>query len=254
MNINIQPVHWTPMLILESLAIVLVLCAALSALSYWFGLLTASGSIASFLVGMVIGGLGSIAWLLTLVTFTFMGFIVTRYRFQLKEVKGLQEGKRGERTHLNVLANGLVPAVVALVSFSVGGQGTMVASIAFLSSVAVAAADTTASELGVLSDRAYLITTGRPVPAGTDGGISLAGTLWCAVASLAASTVGWLFSSYSILDPLLSIPVTMGVSGCMMDSLIGATLERRGIVGKLQNNILSMAFGSGLGILVFLLL
>lgn len=242
------------MLNLESLTIVLVLCAALSLLSYWLGLLTASGSIASFLVGIVIGGLGSIGWLLTLITFTFMGFIVTKFRFQLKSMKGLQEGKKGERTYRNVLANGLVPAAVAVISFLWGAQGMEVASVAFISSIAVAAADTTASELGVLSDRTYLITTGRPVPAGTDGGVSLAGTLWCILASFAASYVGWLFAFQQVFDPLFLIPVAMGVSGCMMDSFIGATLERKGVVGKLQNNIASMAFGSALGVLILLLL
>lgn len=242
------------MLSLESLAIVLVLCAVLSLLSYWFGLLTLSGSIASFLVGIIIGGLGSIGWLLTLIVFTFMGFFVTKFRFQTKETKGLQEGKKGERTYRNVLANGLVPAAVAVISFLLGGQETALASIAYISSIAVAAADTTASELGVLSDRAYLITTGKRVPPGTDGGVSVLGTSWCIVASIAASYTGWLFAFQQLFDPLLIIPVVMGVAGCMMDSLIGATLERRGMVGKLQNNILSMAFGGAMAAVIYVLL
>ncbi len=242
------------MLSLESLAIVLALCAALSILSYWFGLLTVSGSIASFLVGSIIGGLGSIGWLLTLVVFTFMGFFVTKFRFQVKERKGLQEGKRGERTYRNVIANGLVPAGVAVTTFLMGSQGSTLASIAYIASIAVAAADTTASELGVLSDRTYLITTGKRVPPGTDGGVSLRGTMWCILASIAASAIGWLLTFQHLIEPLLLIPIVMGVAGCMIDSLIGATLERRGMVGKLQNNILSMACGGGLAALVYLLL
>jgi uncharacterized protein (TIGR00297 family) len=231
-----------------------LLCAVLSVLSYWFGLLTISGSVASFLVGIVIGGLGSIGWLLTLIAFTFMGFIVTKFRFQIKETKGLQEGKKGERTYRNVLANGLVPAAVAVISFLLGEQESTLASIAYISAIAVAAADTTASELGVLSDRTYLITTGKRVPPGTDGGVSILGTAWCIVASFAASYVGWLFAFQQFFDLLLLIPVVMGVTGCMMDSLIGATLERKRIVGKLQNNIMSMAFGGALAALVYVLL
>ena len=41
---------------LENLALVLVLCALLTVLSYRLGLLTLSGSVASFVMGVVIGG------------------------------------------------------------------------------------------------------------------------------------------------------------------------------------------------------
>jgi uncharacterized protein (TIGR00297 family) len=242
------------MVSLESLAIVVVLCTVLSVLSFRFGLLTKSGAAASFVVGMAIGGLGSIGWLLTLIVFTFMGFAVTKFRFQIKESKGLQEGKKGERTYRNVLANGLVPALVAVIAFATGNQDSTLAVIAYISSVAVAAADTTASELGVLSDRAYLITTGERVAPGTDGGVSLNGTLWCIVASLIASYTGWLVIIHQPLDLLFLIPSVMGVAGCMVDSLIGATLERRGLVGKLHVNFLSMAFGSVAAVAVYLLI
>jgi uncharacterized protein (TIGR00297 family) len=242
------------MVSLESLAIVVVLCTVLSVLSFRFGLLTKSGAAASFVVGMAIGGLGSIGWLLTLIVFTFMGFAVTKFRFQIKESKGLQEGKKGERTYRNVLANGLVPALVAVIAFATGNQDSTLAVIAYISSVAVAAADTTASELGVLSDRTYLITTGERVAPGTDGGVSLNGTLWCIVASFIASYTGWLVIIHQPLDPLFLIPSAMGVAGCMVDSLIGATLERRGLVGKLHVNFLSMAFGSVAAVAVYLLI
>jgi uncharacterized protein (TIGR00297 family) len=242
------------MLSLESLAIVLVLCAALSVLSFRFGLLTKSGALASFVVGMAIGGLGSVGWLLTLIVFTFLGFFVTKFRFQMKEKKGVQEGKKGERTYRNVLANGLVPVLVAVISFLFGAQDSELAAIAYITSVAVAAADTTASELGVLSDRTYLITNGRRVPPGTDGGISGMGTLACIVASAFASFIGWVVIEQQIFDPLLLIPITMGVAGCMIDSLIGATMERRGLVGKLHVNIISMAAASLLAAAVYLAL
>ena len=217
-----------------NIALVLVLCAALSILSYRFGLLSGSGAAASFAVGAIIGILGSIGWLVTLLAFTFLGFFVTKFRFRAKKRLHVQEGIRGERTHKNVLANGMIPAAVAIVSFALGQQGSEIAGLAFISSVAVAAADTTASELGVLSQRAYLITTGRRVRAGTDGGISAIGTASCVVASAVASLVGWLAIFWTNpLDPIILIPIIVGVTGCMLDSVVGATLERNGFVGKL---------------------
>jgi uncharacterized protein (TIGR00297 family) len=141
-----------------------------------------------------------------------------------------------------------------MASYALGIQGSDLAAVAYISAVAVAAADTTASELGVLSEPTYLITTGARVPPGTDGGISFHGTLWCALASLVASFIGWLVIIQPPFDPLFLVPVTMGVAGCMMDSLIGATLERRGAVGKLHVNILSMGFGAILAAVIFLVL
>lgn len=238
-----------------SLVLVLILCAMLSVLSYWFGLLSISGAVASFAVGIIIGGFGSVGWLITLIAFAFLGFFVTKFRFQAKKKLNVQEGTRGERTYRNVLANGLVPALVAIVSFALGMQGSEVAAIAFISSVAVAAADTTASELGVLSSNTYLITTGQRVAAGTDGGVSAAGTASCIIAAAVASIVGWLaiFQS-SPLEPLIIVPTAMGVAGCMLDSVVGATLERRGMVTKLGNNMMTMAAGSALSVLLYLAL
>ena len=244
-----------PMIDLESLAIVFLLCIVLAILSYQFGLLTASGAVSSFAVGMIIGGLGSIGWLVTLIVFTFMGFFVTKFRFQLKEKRGLQEGKKGERTYRNVLANGLIPTIVAVLAFTLGEQDAELAGLAFISAISVAASDTAASELGVLSPKAYLITTGRRVPPGTDGGVSALGTASCILAAAVASLTGWIIIfPHNILDPLLLIPVTMGVTGCMIDSVIGATLERRGYVTKLGNNMISMAIGALLAVIIYLAL
>ncbi len=57
-----------------------------------------------------------------------------------------------------------------------------------------------------------------------------------------------------LLNPIVLVPMTMGVFGCMVDSLIGATLERGGHVTKLGNNILSMLAGTVLGLGLILLI
>jgi uncharacterized protein (TIGR00297 family) len=239
---------------MENLAIVLALCATLSLASYRFRLLTPSGSVASIAIGMVIGLLGSIEWLLLLIVFAVLGFVVTRFRFQLKRRQGLQEGRKGERTYRNVVANGLVPAAVAVTAWAAGGQDSAIAGVVYLTAISVAASDTVASELGVLSPHAHLITSMRPVPAGTDGGVSAFGTFCALVAAGIASVVGWVIIFPGAgLDARLLVPIAFGFAGCNIDSLIGATLERRGLVGKLGTNVLSMTAGSVLGLAVLLL-
>ncbi len=238
-----------------SLAIVLVLCLILGVLSFRFGLLTASGSIAAFALGMIIGGLGSIGWLLILVFFTVFGFIVTRYRIKEKTEMGLQEGKKGERTHLNVLANAFVPAVVALAAWALQAQQEVIPAIVYLSSISVAASDTVASEMGILSDKVRLITTFEKVKPGVDGGISAYGTMWALIGAIGASIFGWIvLFPYDLLNPLVLIPIITGFIGCNIDSLVGATLERGGYVGKLGTNMISMACGALLALAILLLL
>ncbi|HNX48303.1 MAG TPA: DUF92 domain-containing protein [Methanomassiliicoccales archaeon] len=239
------------MITIEQAVIVLVLCAALCALSWKLGLLTADGSLASFAVGMVLGLFGGIGWLLLLVLFAFIGFAVTRYKMDLKIKRGVQEGKKGERGYRNVLANGAVPMAVAILSFLLGWEGELPALI-YMSAVCVAAADTTASELGVLSDRTYMITTLKRVPTGVDGGVSLYGTGWAIAASAFAALVGWLVILGTVPSLLILVPVSMGILGCFIDSVIGATLETKGWVTKLWNNISSMALGAVVALLVLL--
>ncbi len=241
------------MIDLGSLAIVLVLCASLSFMSWRFRLLTADGATAAFAAGFIIGGLGSLSWLVILIIFTLLGFAVTRYKIRLKMKRKLQEGKRGERTYRNVLANGLVPAIIAIVYWLSGSPDDPLFHIVFLSSLSTAAADTIASELGILDSRVWLITSFEKVEPGTNGGISILGTIWAAAASLVTALIGWLIIyPCSPLSSLLLIPVAMGFIGCMADSVIGATLERRGAMTKLGTNIASMGIGSIIGFIIAL--
>src|SRR5207244_12645488 len=82
-------------------------------------------------------------------------------------------------------------AVAAISLTMPPGFPKIMSGIVFLSALAVAGADTLASEIGVLSRRTVLITTGRPVPPGTDGGVSPLGQLCAIGAALYTSIVGW---------------------------------------------------------------
>jgi len=227
------------------IGMVLILCSVLSILSYRMELLTLSGSISAFLVGIVIGFVGSISWLIVLLMFTIAGFIVTRYKIQLKIKKGLQEGRRGERTYRNVLANGLVPATIAVCAWIAGAQHEPVSKIVFLASISVAASDTMASEMGILSPNTRLITNFERVSPGTDGGVSLYGTGWSIMGAIGASVIGWvILFPENLFDLRIIIPILSGIIGCNIDSLVGATLERRKLVDKLGTNIISMAVGA----------
>src|SRR5206468_11945852 len=232
-----------PLDFVSSVLVSVFLTGVLSALAYRQEVLTWDGSLAAFVVGMVIGIFGDVTWLFLLLFFLLSSFLATRYRFALKEALGVQEGRLGERRSSNVLANGIAAVAVAAFSFLSVGPRPEVSGLVYVSVLAVAGADTLASEIGVLSPNAYLIPTGKKVPAGTNGAISLLGQA-CALAAAAYTALfGWLVLGF--LAPfgrspstiptdslLILIPAVVGFLGCQIDSVLGATLERRGVIGN----------------------
>jgi uncharacterized protein (TIGR00297 family) len=122
-----------------------------------------------------------------------------------------------------------------------------------LAALAEAAADTVSSEVGqVWGGQPRMITTLRPVEPGTDGAISLAGTLAGILAAGIVSGVGMLALGGG--GAIFWISCAGGVFGLFFDSLLGATLERRGWLNNDAVNFLSTASAAAiaLGVLVVL--
>lgn len=212
----------------------------------------------AFLIGAVISVMGSILWLIMLLLFLLTSFAFTRYRFETKKKKGLHEGARGERGYRNVAANGSVMMIIAVLAFI--GVPTLdigTASFMFVSALSVAAADTAASEIGVFDPKPIMITTLKQVAPGTNGGVSLTGQLAAFFSAAVTSAIAYLlFSTDSQLAVGAStflIPMLCGFFGCQIDSVIGATIERKGKIGKLGNNFLSIASGAVLAWVLSLL-
>lgn len=220
--------------------LILAICAILGLITYRFSLLTTDGSLAAAIVGTIIGLINP-SWLILLFSFLIAGVIVTKYRFREKKSIGVQEGIKGERGWRNVLSTGSAPLLIAILSLTDINPGII--SALFLVAIGTAASDTLASEMGVLSNKTYLITNFRRVKAGTNGGISAYGTFWALIGAFVTSIFGGIFlkafSSYPSGIYYLFIPGIFGFLGCIIDSILGATLENRGIIGKGAVNLLS---------------
>ncbi len=232
-----------------SLAAVGSVCLAIAAVSYRKQLLDAGGIVAAVAVGLVIGILGHPLWLAVLLLYLVSSFAATKWRFAKKVEMGVAEGKRGERTWKNVVANGAAPSMVAAAAgfapqlFPPGTSGYV-----FLAAVAVAASDTMASEVGVLSERVVLITHPfKRVKAGTDGGVSPLGLAAALFAAVYVAVTGYVVfgrlapATLAASLPYLLVPVFFGFLGCQVDSLMGATLELGGRMTKGWVNFLSIA-------------
>lgn len=193
------------------------ICIIFALAVYKYRILDMAGTLFATLIGAIILFIQGIEWFLLLLIFLIVGAIVTGYKSNLKR-KRLQE--KVKRKAMNVIANGIVPTIIAI--FSIKNN----LSFLYASAIAVALADTMASELGVLSDKAYLITDFRRVAPGTNGAISFQGELW----AIAGSIIISFFSIFLLkLDVLHAVGViVIGILGCQIDSLLGATFQGKG--------------------------
>ena len=236
---------------LFELLLIIGMAGLLSILAQYFGLLTFDGAIASLAIGLIIGLFGSTTWLLILIIFTAIGFAATLMGLTRKRKRGLQEGRFGERMYKNVIAVAAVPCLISVLYFVMDDHYEMM-TIAYISSIAVAAADTIASEIGVRDKRVWMITTFKRVEPGTDGGISVLGTTAALAAAMVTTGIGWILIFGLTIELLIIVPVVAGMLGCFMDSLLGATIERRGLISKYTNNAVTALFGAVFAVAVYM--
>jgi uncharacterized protein (TIGR00297 family) len=171
-------------------------------------------------------------WLLILLVLFTLGTTATRIKSNYKEKRGL--GQRVRSTE-NVLANGVVAVVMVFLGSFYG----------FIGAVSTATADTLSSELGVLSRRRpWLLTTFKKVNTGTNGGVSALGTAFAVFGAAMVGLVAWWGTGSYIA---FVVALVIGVTGCFVDSLVGATIENRGIIGNWQTNLIATSFGGLVG-------
>ena len=196
-----------------------------------------AGGIACFLL---FAGAGPVAFIALVVLFA-MTWGATRLGYQRKLALGLAERKDG-RTAWQILANLTTAAISSAVYGATGNRAWLVAMLA---SLAEAAIDTIASEIGQYRrSRARMITTWEQVPAGTDGGITIEGSLAGMAAGMVIALVGVLGGMIGFSE--LWIPATAGFAGMLIDSVLGATLQRRGWISNQAVNFLATLVAAAL--------
>lgn len=213
-----------------------IFCVIIGLITYLKKALDLFGSLFMIILGLIIYLTAGFNWLILILIFLILGVLSTKYKHQYKKEIGVYEGTR---TTKNVLSNGLVPCAMAVLGSHVG----------FIGSIATAAADTLASEIGVV-ETPRLITNFKKVPPGTDGGVSLLGT---AAAILGAGIIGFFGYILGIYpQPLVSIKIAViaGTFGCFVDSILGALFESRGYLTKEHVNLLATLTGAFLGIVI----
>ncbi|MGH2413972.1 MAG: DUF92 domain-containing protein, partial [Microcystaceae cyanobacterium] len=155
-------------------------------------LLTPVGYFHAGLLGVLIWG--TLGWQgYTIVTFYFLvGSAVTRIGISQKEAEGIAEKRSGARGPENVWGSALVGTLCALLTLGGDAAWRELLVLGYVASFSTKLSDTTASEVGkAYGKRTFLITTLQPVARGTEGAISLEGTLAGIVASIAIALIGY---------------------------------------------------------------
>ncbi|MFY9193856.1 MAG: DUF92 domain-containing protein [Methanoculleus sp.] len=233
---------------LAILAAAMIMAFGFGYTSYRLRVADVSGLFSGAMIGIILIVFADVRWFLVMLTFFIIGAGATRYRHGDKERFGVAQEHGGVRGYFNVFANGLV-ATGAAILYGITGHPAFVAL--FMGSVASAAADTAASEIGVTGKTPYLITTLRPVPRGTNGGVTLRGEVAAIIASMIVAAAAWLMG---VADPwMVGVTVIAGFIGTNVDSLVGATLENSGKIGNSGTNLAATFVGGVSGMVLYLL-
>ena len=199
-----------------------------------------------------------------LVLLFLLTFIATHLGQNHKREIGLGEKRRG-RNAAQVIANLGIAALLgsywSVYLFAWIGNLTTIAAevhsvaklsviftLPMLAALAEATSDTVSSEIGqAFGGTPFMLTTFRTVPPGTDGAISLYGTLAgiAAAAIIAAAGVPALGMS----PTACAVAFAAGVAGLFFDSLLGATIERHGWINNDLVNFTSTGFAAAVALL-----
>jgi uncharacterized protein (TIGR00297 family) len=214
----------------------LLINTLLIALAQRLPLLTRNGWIHAGALGTILWGcLGWRGWL-AVVLYLALGSLVTKLGFAQKQAAGLAEARGGKRGPANVWGSALTGAVLALlIGMGVGSERLLL--IGFAASFAAKLADTFGSEIGKRWGRTtVLITNLRRVPAGTEGAISLEGTLASVVGS-ALMTVLVLALGLIASPADAALVASVGVVATLLESVLGALVQGR--VAWLSNEMVN---------------
>ena len=203
------------------------------------------GALSAVLIGTVITAGFGLAGFALMAGFFLVGSTVTKLGYARKAALGIAQEKGGARGWRNAFANGGIPALLALCGILSEGPAQTVFLIAYAAAVATAAADTCSSEIGkAYGKRTFLITTFRPVPAGTEGAVSIEGTLGGLFGSAFIASLGVLTGLFQAEGALI---VTLaGFLGALAESVIGTVAEKRGWVENHGLNALNTAIGAAI--------
>ncbi|PAW94166.1 hypothetical protein CKK33_11960 [Mucilaginibacter sp. MD40] len=206
-------------------------------LSYILGKLTAWGAIIGAIVAMLIFAGTGYAGLTQLAAFFILSTLATSHRRQEKQ-KFSMPGEQTTRDAWQVLANGGIAAICGALAW-LSPSNALYLYLMLAASLASATADTLSSELGsVYGRRFYNIITLKPDVRGRDGVVSFEGSM-IGISGAAIIALIVQINNTALGYKAVVIILATGTLGNIVDSVLGATLERRGYIGNNTVNVMN---------------
>lgn len=233
----------SPRWLLLSLGLNLVIAGTTLAL----GVVRRSGAVAGALYGTFVMALGGWKGYALLWLFFGAGTLATRFGKRRKEALGKAEEAGGRRGAANVLANVTVPLLCLLWAALAAPAGPGAAApylLAAAAAFATALMDTVGTEVGqAVLTPTILLPDFRSVPPGTDGAVSVAGTL----AGLAAAALVGLLGSWMYGWPAAAVLLVAFAAflGTVAESLLG----RSGAPWRVSNGHVLNLYNTAIGAL-----
>ena len=184
--------------------------------------LSATGLVAAIALDVVVSlTLGNLGFILLLSFFVF-GIVLDKIKKRIKSSSEDIEAKGSKRDAFQVLANGLVCALCAVLFFA---SRNRIFLVAFVASLAEALSDTAGSSLGALAKRVIDPFRFRATEAGLSGGMSIPGTIASLGGSLVIALLGFGFGLVDIFGMIIAL--SAGFLGSVVDSMLGSLLQAK---------------------------
>lgn len=212
-----------------------------AALSILTRKLTTPGAWLGFAIGVLVFAGGGYTGIIMLCLFFVLGSAATGWKLKQKQELGFAEENKGRRTAGQVFANGGIAAILGSIAWYYPPQAHLL-QLMMAGSLAAATADTLSSEIGTVLGRRFCnVVTFKKDERGLDGVISLEGSLAGVGGAALIAAIYAVGHSWNI--EMLWI-ILAGTAGNLTDSLLGAMLERRHLIGNNIVNFLNTATGA----------
>ena len=239
--------HWEHLNNTYSIVAALGINISFGLLAYYLKTVSKSGLIGGIVVGTIIYLCLGIGGFLILFTFFTLGSWSSKHKYKWKASHGVAQENKGRRGLKHAVAKGGVGLIMAIMALLT--DMPEVFRIAFVAAFATATFDTISSELGqIYGKRPILITTMKSVPVGTDGAISIEGTILGVAFAALIGAEGYLLHLISLSS--IIVVVIAAFIGTTVESVLGATIERRKWVSNEVVNFINISTGAGVSMLM----
>ncbi|CAL1386278.1 unnamed protein product [Linum trigynum] len=212
------------------------------------------GISAAFLLGTLTWRAFGPSGFLLVASYFVIGTGVTKVKMAQKEAQGVAEKRKGRRGPGSVIGSSAAACVCALMSiYGIGGvEFAQLWQLGFVASFCTKLNDTVSSEIGkAYGKTTYLVTTFKVVPRGTEGAVSLEGTLAGFLASVVLALIGCLMGQINGAEALICVVASQIAN--FGESIIGAVFQEKEGYQWLNNdvvNVINISIGSILAVLM----